>query len=81
MTAPEKIGLVGDGFGMWALAHNSEADIAVLYTRSDLIPALIAEAVERERAVFTEAIETYFDATAVMDVENYAAAIRAREQE
>lgn len=37
-------------------------------------PLLVAD----ERAVWTEAIETYFDATAVEDVEKHVAAIRAR---
>ena len=35
-------------------------------------------AVQAERAIWTKAIETYFDATAVEDVERHAAAIRAR---
>jgi len=39
---------------------------------------MVAEAVAREWAILTEAIETYFDATAVWDVESHAARIRAR---
>jgi len=35
-NAPERIGLVPDGLGNWALAHKGEADIAVHYTRADL---------------------------------------------
>ena len=39
--------------------------------------AAVAAAREREREIWVSAICTYFDATAVMDVENHAAAIRA----
>jgi len=38
----------------------------------------VEAAVQSERAIWTEAIETYFDATAVEDVERHVSAIRAR---
>lgn len=41
-------------------------------------PALVAEAGAKERRIWTEAVESYFDAAAVSAVESYAAAIRAR---
>ncbi len=41
------------------------------------VQTLILEAVEKERNVFTRAIEKYFDGTAVLDIEAEAAAIRA----
>jgi hypothetical protein len=31
---PDRIGLVGDGLGAWALAHKDEADVAVHYLRA-----------------------------------------------
>lgn len=34
--APERIGIISDGMGCWALAHRDEADHAVHYTRDDL---------------------------------------------
>ena len=34
--APERIGLISDGFGNWALAHRHEVDIAVRYISADL---------------------------------------------
>jgi hypothetical protein len=37
----------------------------------------VAALMANERAIWTEAIETYFDATAVEDVEKYVATIRA----
>ena len=56
----------------------------IRYLRDDLCitraeaDRMVAEAVAREWAILTEAIETYFDATAVWDVESHAARIRAR---
>lgn len=44
---------------------------------SAALDKLIAEAVAAERAIWTQAIETHFDATAVEDVEQHVAAIRA----
>jgi len=78
MIAPDNIGLLGDGYGMWALAHNSEADIAVLYTRSDLFPALIAEAVAREREAI---IAIVLQENGLFPTQAIAAAIRARGQD
>ena len=37
--APERIGLISDGFGNWALAHRDEVDTAVHYIRADLAPS------------------------------------------
>lgn len=39
--------------------------------------ALVAEAVKAERAWWIKAIEAYFDATAVMDIETHVAKARA----
>lgn len=38
-TAPERIGLITNGFDQWALATTDEADIAVHYVRKDLYDA------------------------------------------
>ena len=37
--APQRIGLISDGFGNWALAHRDEVDTAVHYIRADLAPS------------------------------------------
>lgn len=52
------------------------------YTRSDLcITRAAADAlVAAERAIWTQAIETYFDATAVMDIERHVERIRKGEK-
>ena len=37
--APQRIGLISDGLGNWALAHRDEVDTAVHYIRADLAPS------------------------------------------
>jgi hypothetical protein len=54
--------------------HNHCAVSQPLITRAEA-DAMVAA----ERAIWTRAIETYFDATAVMDVETHVAAIRKGE--
>ncbi len=56
--------------------------IPVTPTPVDASPAAdpavkLADALAAERAIWTQAIETYFDATAVMDVERHVDRIRA----
>jgi len=41
--APERIGLIADGLGCFALAHRNEADVAVRYIRLDLHEAEVAK--------------------------------------
>lgn len=45
-TAPERIGLLSDGLGLWALATVDEADIATHYLRADVAQAMVAAALE-----------------------------------
>lgn len=51
--APERIGIISDGMGCWALAHRDEADHAVHYIRADLatpapvVPAEGLDALQR----------------------------------
>ncbi len=42
--APERIGLIRDGLGNWALAHRTEADVAVHYARDGIVDRQLAEA-------------------------------------
>lgn len=49
--APERIGLIGDGFGNWALAEKSDADVAIHYVRADLLEAERARVKELEAAL------------------------------
>lgn len=48
------------------------AEIAALTARAEAAEAKVAN----ERSIWVTAIETYFDATAVMDVETYARKLR-----
>lgn len=61
-----------EGYSLWPFADM----ILALRAALDAAEAEKARAVEAERAVWVAAIEHYFDATAVMDVETYAVAIR-----
>lgn len=84
MSAPERIYLQDAGDYSkaaalevtWCVEPQDDDDTE--YTRSDLITAMIREAVAAEAKIWAEAIETYFDGTAVGDVERHADAIRAR---
>lgn len=47
--APERIGLISDGLGLWALAEKHEADIATHYVRADIARSELEAAVLAER--------------------------------
>ena len=69
-----------EGMFLELIQHDAASDKDTAYTRSDLcITRAEADAmVAAERLIWTQAIETYFDATAVMDVETHVERIRAR---
>ena len=62
--------------GMFETAQAMHELTVALRAALDAAESEKARAVEAERAVWVAAIEHYFDATAVMDVETYAVAIR-----
>ena len=86
---PERIGLISDGFGNWALAHRGEVDTAVHYIRADLYFGLEARAekAEAERDALREALRRLLSSPAISDgdqadpewgcSETYAAEINA----
>lgn len=51
--APERIGILSNDLGQWALATTSEADQAVYYIRADIHQAAVAER-DRMRAALVE---------------------------
>ena len=57
--APQRIGLISDGFGNWALAHRDEVDTDVHYIRADLYFDLEARAekAEAERDALRRALK------------------------
>lgn len=86
MSAPERIWLTdreiyGRGKPPEQWANPDKGALATAYILVTAHEAAVAAARERERAIWVSAIENYFDATAVMDVENHAAAIRAEASE
>ena len=71
MSAPDRIGLISDGLGNWALAYRNEAAYAVHYTRADLCTAdERVQALEAENARLRE----YYDAVEAVDASGYSAA-------
>jgi hypothetical protein len=79
--APERIWLhimpTGIMQASYALSDEHESSGQVCFLRLDLHEAAVAAARAKERAIWVSAIETYFDATAVMDVETHADRLRA----
>lgn len=60
--APERIGLVGNGLGQWALATQDEAMFAVHYVRADPHDALRVRIAELEASLATVRNEALEDA-------------------
>lgn len=72
--APDKIYIDKGPRGGWMHRVEKVADTMHAYTRDDLCAAMVAG----ERALWVEAIEHYFDASAVSDVEKYVDLFRNR---
>jgi hypothetical protein len=63
--APDRIGLVGDGLGAWALAHKDEAGVAVHYLRAtpareraEELASLLQEALDELDAYYSAEYDT-----------------------
>jgi hypothetical protein len=60
-NAPERIGLLPDGLGLWALASREEATGAVRYIRADIAQAEKDAAVAAEREACAVRLESLKD--------------------
>ena len=66
-----------DDMSIW---YNYPTEGQTQYVRADTVQAQIDAAVAAERERWVKAIEHYFDATAVMDVEQYVDRFRKGDQ-